>query len=90
MTSEPVRIDRLRVGQIDTLERLWLTLHQHHQRAGADLSPYVDDTQSWRRRREFYLDCFAQPGSSPCEQSVSKLCVASTLATGIADGQIDR
>jgi ribosomal protein S18 acetylase RimI-like enzyme len=63
MTSEPVRIDRLRVEQIDTLERLWLTLHQHHQRVGADLSPYVDDAQSWRQRRKFYLDCFAQPGS---------------------------
>jgi ribosomal protein S18 acetylase RimI-like enzyme len=63
MSKENVIIERLHEGQIDSLERLWLTLHRHHQAVGAELSPYVDDSHSWKKRREFYLDCFAQPGS---------------------------
>lgn len=63
MSNLPVVMQRLHADQIDLLEELWLTLHRHHQAVGAELSPYVDDAQSWKKRREFYLDCFAQPGS---------------------------
>jgi ribosomal protein S18 acetylase RimI-like enzyme len=63
MSNPPVVMQRLHADQIDSLEKLWLMLHRHHQEVGADLSPYVSDAQSWKKRREFYLDCFAQPGS---------------------------
>jgi ribosomal protein S18 acetylase RimI-like enzyme len=63
MSNLPVVMHRLHAEQIDSLEKLWLTLHHHHQAVGAALSPYVDDAQSWKKRREFYLDCFAEPGS---------------------------
>jgi ribosomal protein S18 acetylase RimI-like enzyme len=63
MSNGKIFIERLQKEQIDSLEPLWLTLHRHHQSVGAELSPYVDDSQSWKKRREFYLDCFAEPGS---------------------------
>jgi ribosomal protein S18 acetylase RimI-like enzyme len=63
MSNPTVVLHRLHAGQIDSLERLWLNLHRHHQAVGASLSPYVDDAQSWNKRRAFYADCFAQPGS---------------------------
>jgi ribosomal protein S18 acetylase RimI-like enzyme len=66
MSNEAIRLVRLRADQIDTLETLWLTLHRHHQRVGADLAPYVDEAQSWQQRRKFYRDCFAEPRSFCC------------------------
>jgi ribosomal protein S18 acetylase RimI-like enzyme len=63
MSHEPVAIRPLHAEQIESLEKLWLTLHRHHQSVGTELSPYVDEAHSWKRRREFYLDCLAQPDS---------------------------
>jgi ribosomal protein S18 acetylase RimI-like enzyme len=41
--------------RVDSLEDLWLALHRHH-RATANLQPVVDDSNSWQRRRCFYID----------------------------------
>jgi hypothetical protein len=39
---------------VDALQELWLALHRHH-RATANVQPMVDDRNSWRRRRRFYI-----------------------------------
>jgi ribosomal protein S18 acetylase RimI-like enzyme len=72
-------IRRIHAAQIDSLEKLWLTLHHHHQTVGAALSPYVGDAESWNRRRAFYIDCFAQPGSFAWGAYVRETLVGYTL-----------
>ncbi|HEV3101322.1 MAG TPA: GNAT family N-acetyltransferase, partial [Candidatus Dormibacteraeota bacterium] len=43
------------VDRVDSLQELWLALHRHH-RATANLQPVVDDSTSWRLRRNLYID----------------------------------
>ncbi len=49
--------------EIERLRPLWLDLHHLHRAAGPELSPYVDDETSWRRRRRLYEHCLAEPDS---------------------------
>jgi len=55
---------QLRVGtadDLDLLEPLWVAVHHRHIESMPDLAPYVDDTETWRARRELYEEVLAKP-----------------------------
>lgn len=57
---------QLRVGSaadIDLVEPLWVAVHHRHIESMPELAPYVDDTQTWRARRELYEELLAKPDS---------------------------
>jgi hypothetical protein len=49
-----VTIARISPFELERLEPLWRSVHEHHQQVAPDLGPYVDSATSWRVRREQY------------------------------------
>jgi ribosomal protein S18 acetylase RimI-like enzyme len=45
---------------LELLAPLWVAVHRHHVATMPELAPYVDDAESWRTRRELYLDLLAK------------------------------
>ena len=50
-TSTAVQIERVPLGEVDTLEPLWHALHGHHQAVAPELGPFVPRAASWEARR---------------------------------------
>src|SRR3954447_24083136 len=56
----PVELHRGSVADLDLLEPLWVSVHHRHVEALPELSPYVDDAESWAVRRELYAELLAK------------------------------
>jgi ribosomal protein S18 acetylase RimI-like enzyme len=55
---------QLRTGSaadLDLVEPLWVAVHHRHIESMPQLAPYVDDTETWRARRELYEELLAKP-----------------------------
>lgn len=54
----------VRHGSLDDLELLaplWVAVHHHHIASMPELAPYVDDAETWSKRRELYRELLAKP-----------------------------
>ena len=49
------------LADLELLAPLWVAVHHQHSASMAELSPYVDDEETWRKRRELYLELLAKP-----------------------------
>ncbi|HKV20426.1 MAG TPA: GNAT family N-acetyltransferase [Mycobacterium sp.] len=55
---------RLRVGSTEDLRLvgpLWVAVHHRHIESMPELAPYVDDTETWRARRDLYEELLTKP-----------------------------
>jgi GNAT superfamily N-acetyltransferase len=57
-----VRVVELGVTEVDRVAQLWVGVHRHHRAVAPELSPYVDDETTWRRRRPVYEAALADGG----------------------------
>ena len=54
----------VRRGSLDDLELiapLWVAVHHRHIASMPELAPYVDDAETWSKRRALYLELLAKP-----------------------------
>jgi ribosomal protein S18 acetylase RimI-like enzyme len=54
----------IRVGDaadLDVVAPLWVAVHHQHQQTMPELAPYVSDDDTWRVRRELYVELLAKP-----------------------------
>ena len=56
---DPFVVEEGGVGDVDSLEPLWLAVHHQHQQAMPGLHPYVSDATTWTERRGLYAQLFA-------------------------------
>jgi ribosomal protein S18 acetylase RimI-like enzyme len=55
---------QVRTGGLDDLDvvgPLWVAVHHRHQATMPQLAPYVSDDETWRVRRELYVELLAKP-----------------------------
>jgi ribosomal protein S18 acetylase RimI-like enzyme len=49
------------LADLELLAPLWVAVHHQHSASMAELRPYVDDEETWSKRRELYLELLAKP-----------------------------
>jgi ribosomal protein S18 acetylase RimI-like enzyme len=49
------------LADLELLAPLWVAVHHRHVASMQELAPYVDDGDSWRKRRELYRELLAKP-----------------------------
>src|ERR1700722_12424933 len=54
-------IRRGSIADIESLRPLWLSMHHHHSAVMPELSPYVDDRETWEIRKAHYEGLLAKP-----------------------------
>jgi ribosomal protein S18 acetylase RimI-like enzyme len=60
---DSVLIERSPATDPSPLRELWLGIHRRHVESMPELSPYVDDDESWAERRGLYAELLAKPGT---------------------------
>jgi ribosomal protein S18 acetylase RimI-like enzyme len=48
-------------ADLELLAPLWVAVHHQHIASMPELAPYVDDEETWSKRRELYLELLAKP-----------------------------
>jgi ribosomal protein S18 acetylase RimI-like enzyme len=56
-----VELRRGSAADLPALEPLWVSVHHRHAQAMPELSPYVDDGQTWAVRSALYAEMLARP-----------------------------
>lgn len=59
--SQPWQLRTGSADDLDLVEPLWVAVHHRHVESMPELAPYVDDTETWRARRNLYTDVLAKP-----------------------------
>ena len=54
-------VHRGSLADLEVLGPLWVAVHHHHVASMPELAPYVDDAESWSKRRELYRELLAKP-----------------------------
>jgi ribosomal protein S18 acetylase RimI-like enzyme len=49
------------IADLDLLAPLWVAVHHQHIASMPGLAPYVDDQETWSKRRELYVELLAKP-----------------------------
>jgi ribosomal protein S18 acetylase RimI-like enzyme len=49
------------IADLDLLAPLWVAVHHQHIASMPELAPYVDDEETWSKRRELYVELLAKP-----------------------------
>jgi ribosomal protein S18 acetylase RimI-like enzyme len=74
-------IDQVAASDVETLARLWHTLHRHHQDVAPRLGPFVPHAESWAVVRELLVGA-ARDGlllrAGPPERPLGMACIAVT------------
>lgn len=83
----PAELRRGSLGDLASLEPLWVSVHRRHAEAMPELAPYVDDQQTWAVRSALYADLLAKPDTVLLLASSDGALVGYGLAHVMAAGQ---
>jgi ribosomal protein S18 acetylase RimI-like enzyme len=54
-------ITRGSIGDVESLEPLWVEVHRHHAASMPELAPYVTDAETWAERSALYRELLGKP-----------------------------
>jgi ribosomal protein S18 acetylase RimI-like enzyme len=78
MTDWSIRVGSL--ADLDLLAPLWVAVHHRHIESMPELAPYVDDAETWGKRRELYRALLAKPDTVLLVATVGEQAIGYGLA----------